>query len=571
LRLAQDPELGEIALTELRSRIRPEALLSGMTSAITGHARTVFHRLGRALHADIPVRFLQQWELAPFVEGLATSTPTAALEVCAEVARTLTDADLPDAGAMIAAEAGGAEKWARRLRFGRQQEAFTQAIRDLTALDRATAGDVVDRLRATPTHITIGNRPANALLARLRHALLDGPTVAPAMLRAIHEVRPQVAADLLVASTKDLHATYVFRGDIQQLQDPVAQSAAARNLVRVGVSRGSSGSGWIDSVHDIRMQAMHRFTGPRPVTALLRMLATWDAGWGAAAAQSVNVERIRRRLRYGALTDVADAIELARTMAALDNEAVAQQLFEELHGLEVTRIGEHLDVGLLCSLVDVLHELMPDAVPQFSRGLSVAVRSLVGRAVVLDECAQWMQVGRAFRILRQVGAPAVQVGEPRIAPNIVYAPAIAWAATGVNQPGWGDNALDRSASRLVSRPLPPDVTDQACVLSATGRGWAPELRASRTEWDIATAPFWLLRILYAEEASDPYLVPILALCEATILERANRDSARPDWDASRLRLMLGARASARTRPTTDTAAWPSGGVSESGADQPGPS
>jgi hypothetical protein len=117
---------------------------------------------------------------------------------------------------------------------------------------------------------------------------------------------------------------------------------------------------------------------------------------------------------------------------------------------------------------------------------------------------------------------------------------------GLNQPGWETDAVNRAAARLAASPPAPDVTDRACVLSATGLGMAPELRAAGAEWDVATAPFWLLRLLYLREATDPYLVPILAQCAPVISQRVNRATARSDWDASRLRLLLEARAFAQT-------------------------
>lgn len=296
----------------------------------------------------------------------------------------------------------------------------------------------------------------------------------------------------------------------------------------------------------MRVQSLPYFTGPRSVTALLRMMAAWDAGWGATAARAVNVSRVRSRLRYGALTDIADATGLVRTLGALDNPAAAQQILEELLGLDVVRLGEHLDVSLLCALLDVSRELMPDAVPRFSRALATAVRSLVERPVILDERAHWLLVGQAGRLLHQAGAPPVRTGRARVPPNAVYAPAVAWAATGLNQPGWETDAVKRAAARLAASPPAPDVTDRACVLSVTGLGVAPELRAAQAGWDVAAAPFWLLRLLHLQEATDPSLVPILAQCAPVISQRVNRPTARSDWDASRLRLLLEARAFAQT-------------------------
>jgi hypothetical protein len=554
LRLALDPEIGVTVLAELRDRVPPGALLDGMTSAITAHGQALYHRLARALHPDIPVLFREQWEAKPFAEGIATSSASAALEVCVEAARTLTEADVPDAGAVIVAATGGADQWARRLRSRRRQEAFAQAVRDLAQLDRETAGRVLGQLHATLTHITIGNHPANVLLARLRHAMLDGPTVAPSVLRAIFDIRPDLAAELLTMIVDDRHAMYVFRGEIQQLQEPVAKSAAARNLARVGVMPGSELGSWIQPVFDNSIQKVPHMTGPRSVLAMLRMIATWDQRWGLRGTHAVNTQRIRNRLRSGRLNDISDAIELASVLACLGNEEAAQEILQELLGLDIARIGEHLDVGVLCPAVDISWELNRDAVPPFARALATALQSLVVRPIVLDERAQWQQVGRACRILRQVGALEIRVGEPRVDPNMVYAPAVAWAATGLNQPGWGNDALGRAARWLAERPA-RNTADQACVLMATGRGWAPELRA-RSQWDIAAAPFWLLRILFAEEATDPYLTGILAAAVPAITERVNADLARADWDASRLRLVLSGRAFARTGPIADDAARP---------------
>ncbi|MCT9075077.1 hypothetical protein [Streptomyces fulvoviolaceus] len=557
LRLMQEPELGLIALEELHDRTTPQMLLRGMTSANTAHGRAAFHRLGRAVHPEVPALFLQKWELEPFVEGLTTASPTAALEVCAAVARTLADADLPEPGPLIAAETGGAELWARRLREGRNQEAFVQAVRHLTALRPETAGEVLDRLRATKSRRRVAGQDADALLMRLRHALFAEPTCAPALLRAVHRVRPQLARDLAADVAEDKHATFVFCGELQQIQNPVAQSAAALDLVRVGVARTSPlVKSWIDQVKTVRMQSVQRFAGPRAVTSLLRMLAAWEQGWGPDAAKRVNVRNVVRRLSRGALTDVTDAVALIRTTAALDNPDGARQILAELLRPGIARLADHVDLDTLCALVDVAGELAPEEVPKLSHALGAALRSYVGRPVVSDERAHWLRVGRASRTLNRVKAGPLSVGDPRLPPNAAYAPVVAWAATGLDQPGWGNDALGRAAGRLaalrsqptvptvpaapVSVPL-PDVTDRACALSATGRGCAPELRESRTDWDVGSAPFWLLRILYAEAADDAYLAAALAAGEPVVRERVDRVTSRADWDAGRLQLMLDAR------------------------------
>jgi hypothetical protein len=66
----------------------------------------------------------------------------------------------------------------------------------------------------------------------------------------------------------------------------------------------------------------------------------------------------------------------------------------------------------------------------------------------------------------------------------------------------------------------------------------------------------MLRVLFAEEATDPYLTGILTATVPTITERVNADLARADWDASRLRLALSGRAVARTGSIADNATGP---------------
>ena len=205
--------------------------------------------------------------------------------------------------------------------------------------------------------------------------------------------------------------------------------------------------------------------------------------------------------------------------------------------------GVYLDVARRWPVLDrarhgvTMTAEMTDLFPDREAG----VQALVDRLVVAKEQERWLLVGRACRVLDQFGASPTPIGSPPIAPNMAYAPAVAWAATGLNRPGWGEDALGRSAARLLSGRQELDVTDRACVLSASGRGCAPELREGETDWNIGRAPFWLLRSLYADRSEDPYLEPVLSECESQVLARASRDTSRADWNASRLRLMLGTR------------------------------
>ncbi|WET81085.1 hypothetical protein P3102_07620 [Amycolatopsis sp. QT-25] len=536
LRLGTDADLGALAIEELSRLVASPLLVRNMFQANTAHGRVLFHRLGRVLHADVPTLYRDQWELNTFVEGLSTSTPAAALAVCAEVAKTLTIADVPEAGTMIFQTSGGADVWARRLAFGRRPASFAQAIANLAYLDRPGAIEVVERLRAKKSTVTVGGSSVDTLVAWLRKAMLRDSVVASKVIRAIDDVKPGLGSDLLSEVAQDKHTIYVFRGDIQQVQDPVTQSAAARDLARGGMTRGTANAGWIDTVYTARIQTIDRFASPRSVVALLRMMSTWDRDWGVEAAKQINLARVGRRIRRGRVADLPDAVQLVRALCALDRQASAQRLVGELISSDLAGVG----LDTLCQLIDVLEVLKHDAVPRTLRAMHLAIDAVVKRPVVLDERKTWLQVGRALRVKRNMeGGIFGLISEPVIRPNDAYAPVVAWVAGELEMPGWGDDALQRMHAKLRQREYSGSV-DQACLLMATAHGQAPELRKPTINWKLERAPFWLLRLLYQQALFDPYLVAPLAAAKPVIYERISHATARADWEAHRLRLVFSA-------------------------------
>ncbi|WP_280492986.1 hypothetical protein [Nocardia asiatica] len=538
LRLGADGELGMTALRELRNRLTPDAIMHSMIDGHTTRTRALSHRLGRILHPSVPDLYLRQWDTEAFIEGLSTSSPASPLELCAEVAKTLTDAALPDAGRLIFDATGGTEKWVKRLTYGRRAEGFVSALTHLTALDKDGAREVVDKLQASASHVRLGTDNISSLAAWTRKAMLQDARTAAGVIRAIDAAKSGSGREVLDELPRDIHAGYIFRGELQQIQDPISQSRAARALVRAGMTRGAANSSWIESVYTARIQTVNYYASPRALTALLSMLSAWDSRWAATATKQINAGRIAARIRDGRILDLIPTIHLIRTLCALDERQTALGILEQFARKDFTPIAERLGLEALCQLVDVAEDLDPGIVPRVLRALRHAVDTAICRPVVLDERKVWRGIGRAQAALRRLSKLPTPVSEPRLRPNSAHAPEVAWAAVALDAaPPWGDNALNRMRAHL-QRPWVLDAAAQGGLLLATARGWAPELRPEGKTWSVDSAPLWMLRLLYQEAASDPYLAVILRGAEPAIQDRLSSATTRADWDAHRLRLVL---------------------------------
>jgi len=354
-------------------------------------------------------------------------------------------------------------------------------------------------------------------------------------------VRPGLAADLLAEVTQDRYTMYVFRGEIQQHQDIVGQSGAARELVRCGMTLGSPGAGWIDSVFKTRIPLVERVAGPRGAAALVRMLSAWNEEWGASAGRRLAVPRIGRRVRHAFASDLQPAVDLVGVLTAIGLPEQALRLCGDLLSAGAADVVEKLPLRDGSRLLDVLGFLDSPLTPRVARALREALDTRIRQPVWWDAKAQLVDVGRAARAVGALSVPVVPPGEPPVPPNVVHAAVLVWAATGLGRPGWGNDALDRAGQRLAQGDLVLDDTDRACLLAAAGPDSGVSLPADATDWSVGRAPLWLLRHLYVRAADTAVLAPVLEREGPALLERVRRPAARADWDAYRLRLALEAR------------------------------
>ncbi|EWM12649.1 hypothetical protein [Kutzneria sp. 744] len=547
LMLTSDTELGGTALDGLRKRLSPADLLRSMCTAYTTYTRAMSHRLGRVLHPEVTSMYLTQWDKDSFVEGVATSSAVSSLTLCAEVSLTLTDANLPEAGRVVFEATGGVEHWVRRLALARRPGSLAQALRQLLAVDRVGAREVLDRLLAKPVTTPDDTSDLSMVAIRTRRAMLTGATMAAELIQAVETVRPGAGADVLAELADDDHAMYVFTSDLQQMQNPVAQSQAARTLVRSGVTSTTANAQWITSAYDARIQTVKYFASPRATTALLKMISAWDPQWGANAAREVSVGRVGSRIAFGRADDLASSVDLIRTLSALSYSDKAQRLLEALINTGLEWVVARLDLNTLCQLVEVARILDTEIAYQLLYAVRDRVEADVRTPIIANEGKVWRRVARGQSLLRDLGATPAPPIDPVIRPNAAYSPAVAWAAVSLGADAvWGDNALARARTETTGR-LFPTAVDQACLLLATAEGWAPELRRVGRTWSVDGAPLWLLRLLYARAGQDAYVAAVLRGQDSLIEERIHKPTADSDWDAVQLRLILDVTAPATRR------------------------
>ncbi|MDX8055615.1 hypothetical protein SK571_40095 [Lentzea sp. BCCO 10_0798] len=530
LRLLSDTEMGQLALQGLREHLTPADLVEGMYSANTTQARAALHRLGRVLYPTVATMYRDRWDEVSFTDGLRTRT--SALEVCAEAARTLVEADVPDAGRTMLAATGGVDEWAARLRTGGWPNLLATRIGDLSTLDRGSARQVLDKLRTEPTNTKVHGQAVCSLAAWLRKAMLIDASTTAAVINAYENVKPGLSKEVLAELAKDGYAAHSLRWSAAYDQNPISQAHTARALVRAGLTPNDPQGSWIKAVHEARTDTLNKFTNPQACAAILHMFAGWKEQWAADAAKSFDVTRMARRVKQGRITDLPGIIDLIRTLDVCGGTATARLLAEYLYETDLSSIGRQLDLENLCRLADVMEVVLPDAVPKVLVSTQVAVDAAITNTVVLDESKVWRHVARACATARRLRSSLGPFTDPEVRPNIVHAPAVAWAAAELGDPAWGANAAERVRARLNERDF-PSPADQGYLLFATKSGWAPELRPVNEEL-VAHAPMWLLRMLSQESSSDPYLITVLKSAAPAIRKRMADPTRRSDWDARAL-------------------------------------
>ncbi|MFG3703102.1 hypothetical protein ACGF5C_35375, partial [Micromonospora sp. NPDC047620] len=333
-------------------------------------------------------------------DGLGTSAPGAALSVCAEAAKTLSDADIPHAGRAIFEATGGSEEWARRLARGRQPAVLAQALRDLIQLDKVGSKDVVAKLYGTPTRLIVVGRPIDALTAAVRSAMVTDAATAAMLVGALQVIDDDLTRSVLETIYEDSHTMYIFFGEVTQIQNPMKQADVATAFARTGMRRGTREGKWLNAVYEWRVKTAHAFVSPRAAEALVRMTAVWDINWGNAIAENLSTGRIVKRLSHGRRDDLGPTVRLIRTLCAIDRVQQAGEILDGLLANDIATIAQNASISALCQLVDITGRLRPEHVGAGLRHLRTAIMTMVEDSTYLDERALWQRIGRALVVLR---------------------------------------------------------------------------------------------------------------------------------------------------------------------------
>ncbi|QFG22909.1 hypothetical protein [Actinomadura sp. WMMB 499] len=445
LLLAADDYFGEEFLQKLATAIDPELLASRMAQrGLRDDAAVHLHRLGRAIHPDVPRRYrarlrhLDRLLLSFAPDG----APAAAkqLQVAAVTLRLAGEMSantvlLREFKAAVSASGRSAWDWGTELGKCRNVSELSQTLNILYKLDPLTASDALKTLGENG-----GEQEFTSLSDFVARSALD-PVELIELLKSAETISPGTGRDLL----ENLRASrfwYMFTKEFQYEQDPVTQGRIGRILVGLGVVPERDDYHWMNSLVTERwLKVTTLLASPRAVSELLKLSFLWNPGWGQRLAASIDGGRIVGRVRLGATRDLSEVPGLLQVLSLADRSDLVEQIIDALAEFDPDQLQESLGLVRGSQLLRKLRTLRPGRVDVHGEALVRMLDAALHRHLVIDPEAHWRSIGWAAQALRDSGRePPATV--PHLPVNSAHGADLCWAATWLPESDWTRQVLD---------------------------------------------------------------------------------------------------------------------------------
>lgn len=407
LRISQDPGMGDEFLDLLRAGLTTDQVLRCMRSMPT-EALTQHHRLGRLLYPEVAERYAAGFSAADLADLVGAGRGAAVAECCREVARTLADAGVADAGPdLLVALAGGRnaeQQWADRLAGAGNGDEFVQILAVLQDVDADLARRALGRLarRVRPSEDQPDD-PDRVLSLLVRRAMFDDAPSAAGMLAGIHQVAgtgKQVYRDIQERYT---FAMTVFTSELRMVQEPAQVYRVARAMASIGVRRGDDWDEWTDP--RVKKILLPQFRGPRPILDTLKTLTLWSAPDAQEAAEQLDLHHLTLRLQRGAAGDVDPAVRLAAFLWQSGSGGPALQVLDAVATQPPDWLAEQLSPDTMLQLLKLCRIRRPRLLQDVAPRLGAETLDRVDRRPVQDAAGALAWAGHVAYALSGAGFP----------------------------------------------------------------------------------------------------------------------------------------------------------------------
>lgn len=561
LQVGADPEVGQEFLVDLKEHLSLRTILRGMGYQSSPEAQVEFHRLGRALYPEAADQFAREFEVEKFLQPLAAAAPVTAFECCREVGRTLGEAGYHDGGQAIMRGAdwamGETDAWSNRLARTRTGEQLTQALNIFLDVDRSATQSAVAVLeRRVQRRGEENEEESSSLLAwKARQAMFDSPTAATSLLATLERIRDGLGATIYGELINDPVVLQVFTFELQLLQWPSVQYAAARQLAAIGVLPDRAETEWMTQVARVKQQFVPILGSPSALADIIGMLAIWKQSWADRAVRSVDHAKLAARLRLGLVRDLAPAVALAGLHYNSGDPAGSGLILDALTELEPLWLVENIGLRQSVVLLELVRILRPERTRGLAAGIDASIGAHIGQLVVLDERRQWIEIGYASHSLKEAGFSVTASDAPRATPNSAHPAEVIWGLWHLPESTWTRRALAVASDSLLSNARVDRRSRFFFKLAAASMTGRLEEFGTLTaeESNPARFSFRQLRRLHELSRRNDRLTQLLGGLFEQVPGRLAERAAVVSWDAQRLASSLSA-AHQQAANTTNTVA-----------------
>ena len=540
LMIGTDPFLGQSFLAELRQRVEVRDILRGMSAWSSAEVQAEYHRLGRAMFPDLAALFAPRFDLERTAQRLVSVSSAVSVAECTrELHRTLSHAGgAHDGGALILATnqtPGRSQVWADRLAEIDGGHEFAQVINVLADVDEKQTREIVRDEFGERTITRFGDDTAEPILYNMaRHMMYDSSSGASATLAALERHAGLGSAAYLYLRGE--HGPMkIFTEELQWMQSPAEQCAAAVSLSRIGIHPDQPYTEWMNITYELKRGLVSRYSSPSALLAVLRMMFAWKREWAQDIASRINYDLVARRLSQGRTTDLSPAVQLAAALFTADETAKCSSILDALRRLGAPEVVDAVGLADGATLLSLASQLRHPAVADVAQAVNAAVAKGLRQGITFDDHALWTDIGQACHTLamhrHEVSATVLQPARRVFQLDV---PTLVWGLQRLKSSRWRDDTYRSGLERLLKAPPldPAGIVTGLAAAAVAGRQF--EVSADDLRTAVMRAPFRTLANLCELAETAPALHSLLRPLGDDLARRAEEREAWGDWHAKRL-------------------------------------
>lgn len=363
--------------------------------------------------------------------------------------------------------------WTASIEQLRRPEWAVETLDHLRALSPGLAREVCAELAPS-------SGATSRLMDWLVAAVRQNTHVAVQLLSTIHAIDAEEIGPLVWSALQDRKAWRRLRDDVFYLQDPRSQAVAAQGLLACG---------WEPPDHEMKRlwedrwsRVLQSVRSPAALGEVLRMLhALPDAdGRAVAAARTISVAGVARRLRAGSSADLGWVPMLLGTLRDLDEEVTARGIAA---GLQPDHVAGRAPLDQVAAIVGVLESIgLYELAAEIRSRLADRVAREATRAGVRDPAAHWLALGDVAGCIEGRELTPIE-DQPRTLHD-ADAVAALWGTVHLPPADWIEELVPRALAGVLHSRDDLSVPQLARLLAASlYHGVADAVMAAPLEWD----------------------------------------------------------------------------------------